>query len=169
MLAEISVGQYEQSGLLFPPEWVRAALVLALISIWVVISAFAYLNRTTKKPYFNLWTAAWMFYSLYLAAAIGLEESPDTLFLVMVRRACIGISALFMFWGSFQLTGHSRSQRELAWATVMMVLWSCVAAYQIRDRLWVTLPVFVLAGGGGHLHRPSCTCATANETEARPS
>src|SRR3989442_13029148 len=103
----------EKSVLLFPSEWIKSALVLALISVWMVIALFAYLNHATRKPYFSLWTVAWMFYSVYLAASIGLEESPDTPFLVMARRACIGISALFMFWGSFQLTNRGRDLREL--------------------------------------------------------
>lgn len=148
-LAEIALNQYDQSGLLFPPEWAKAALVLALISIWIVIALFAYLNRTTKKSYFSLWTVAWMFYSVYLAAAIGLTESPHAPFLVMSRRACIGISALFMFWGSFQVTGKGRSQWELALGIVLMVVWSYVAAYKIQVQLWITVPVFVLLAAAG--------------------
>src|SRR5437870_4042930 len=92
--------------LLFPAEWVKAALVLALFSTCVVVGLFAYLNYHTKKAYFSLWTVAWMFYAVWLAACIGLEESPDVPLLVMVRRACIGISALFMFCGSVHLTGR---------------------------------------------------------------
>ncbi len=135
--------------LLFPAEWVKAALVLALISIWVVIAFFFYLNRATKKPYFQLWTVSWMFYSIYLTAAIGLEESPNMMFLAMARRACIGISALFMFWGSFELTNHGRDRVELGSATVMMLIWSYIAAFRIRQQLWVTAPVFVLLAGAG--------------------
>jgi len=134
-------------ALLFPAEWVNAALVLALISIWVVIALFAYLNRATKKPYFHFWTVAWMFYAVYLAAAIGLEESPHLPLLVMARRACIGISALFMFWGSFELTRHSRDRRELALATVLMLIWSYIAAYKVQTQLWITVPVFALLAG----------------------
>ncbi len=130
--------------LFFPAEWVKAALVLALFTTWVVIGLFAYLNHYTKKSYFSMWTVAWMFYAVWLAACIGLEESPDTPFLVMARRACIGISALFMFWGSFQLTYGSRNRRELGMGIVMIVVWSYVAAYKIVDRLWITIPVFVL-------------------------
>ena len=135
--------------LLFPAEWVKAALVLALISIWVVIAFFFYLNHATKKPYFQLWTVAWMFYSIYLTAVIGLEESPNMLFLAMARRACIGISALFMFWGSFELTNHGRDRLELGSATVMMLIWSYIAAFRIREQLWITVPVFVLLAGAG--------------------
>jgi PAS domain S-box-containing protein len=134
----------EQSSLLFPPEWIKSALVLALISVWMVIILFAYLNRFTRKPYFSLWTVSWMFYSVYLAASIGLEETPDTPFLVMARRACIGISALFMFWGSFELTKRSRNRRELGWGVILVLIWSYIAAYKVGDELAITVPVFAL-------------------------
>jgi PAS domain S-box-containing protein len=130
--------------LFFPAEWVKAALVLALFTTWVVIGLFAYLNHYTKKAYFSLWTVAWMFYAVWLAACIGLEESPYTPFLVMARRACIGISALFMFWGSFQLTYGARNRRELGMGVILIVIWSYVAAYKVVDRVWITIPVFVL-------------------------
>jgi PAS domain S-box-containing protein len=128
----------------FPRSWLNAALPLALFSTWVVIGVFAHLNRFTKKSYFSLWTVAWMFYSIWLAASIQLEESPSQPFLVMARRACIGISALFMFWGSFELTNRARPQRELGYGVVLIVIWSCVAAYKVQEPLWITVPVFVL-------------------------
>ncbi len=128
----------------FTPEWVKPALVLALFSTFVVVGVFAYLNCYTKKDYFSLWTVAWMFYGLWLAASLGLEESPDLPFLVMARRACIGISALCMFWGSFELTNYGRKRRELGYGIVMICLWSYIAAYRVQDHLWITVPVFVL-------------------------
>ena len=134
---------------LFPPEWIKAALVLALISAWVVIALFAYLNHATRRRYFSLWTVAWMFYSVYLAASIGLLEFPDSPWLMMTRSGCIGISALFMFWGSFQFTKQDRRQRELGFGVSMIVLWSYIAAFQVRDRLWITTPVFALLAVAG--------------------
>src|SRR5436309_15555121 len=114
----------------FPPEWVKAALVLSFFSTGVVIGVFAYLNRFTQKSYLRLWTAAWVFFARWLAAAIGLEESRDEPLLVFVRRACLGGSALCMFWGSFELTGSQRrTRRELAWGMVMLIVWSYIAAY----------------------------------------
>jgi hypothetical protein len=35
-------GTLEQANFLFPPAWVRGALVLAPLSIWVVITLFAH-------------------------------------------------------------------------------------------------------------------------------
>ncbi|HUJ70688.1 MAG TPA: ATP-binding protein [Verrucomicrobiae bacterium] len=136
--------------LLFPPEWIKSALVLALITVWMVIGLFTYMNYSRRRPHLSLWTVAWMFYSVYLAASIGLEESPHTPFLVLTSRACIGISALFMFWGSFQLTESKRDQRELGLGTVMIVIWSYFAAYRVEGGgLWLTLPVFVLLAAAG--------------------
>ncbi|MGD0650245.1 MAG: ATP-binding protein [Verrucomicrobiia bacterium] len=137
------------TGFTFPMEWTNAVLVLALMSICMVLALFAYLNYRTKRPYFNLWIFAWISYAVYLAAALGLQESPEMSFLVMVRRSCIGLSALFMFWGSFYLIGQPRSLRELQFGTVMMFIWSAVAAFVVRDRFWITMPVFILLAAAG--------------------
>ena len=139
----------DQSLLYFPPEWIKSALVLALITVWMVIGLFTYMNYSARRVHLSLWTVGWMFYSVYLAASIGLEESPHTALLVMVSRACIGISALFMFWGSFQLTKAKRDQRELAFGSVMMVIWSYVGAYRVEDEWWITFPVFLLLAWAG--------------------
>jgi PAS domain S-box-containing protein len=138
-----------QSLLSFPPEWIKSALVLALISVWMVIVLFTYMNYTARRPHLSLWTVSWMFYSVYLAASIALEESPQTRILLMTSRACIGISALFMFWGSFQLTKAKRDQRELALGTLLIVVWSYFSAYRVQDGLWLTLVVFLLLAGAG--------------------
>ncbi len=139
----------EQSLLYFPPEWIKSALVLALISVWMVIGLFTYMNYSARRLHLSLWTVSWMFYSVYLAASIGLEESPHTPLLVMVSRACIGISALFMFWGSFQLTKSKRDQREIALGSVMMVIWSYLGAYRLQEERWITFLVFLLLAGAG--------------------
>jgi PAS domain S-box-containing protein len=86
---------------------------------------------------------------VYLAASIALEESPQTRILVMTSRACIGISALFMFWGSFQLTEAKRDQRELAMGTLLIVIWSYFSAYRVQDMVWLTFAVFLLLAGAG--------------------
>jgi len=133
----------------FPTEWVKSALLLALMSTCGVIALFVYLNRNTKKLYFSYWTVSWMFYAVYLAASIGLQDSRETAFLIMVQRASIGVGAAFMFWGSLQLTNAPRDPKELQLASIMLVLWSGVAAYIVRDRLWITVPVFALLSAAG--------------------
>lgn len=132
-----------------PPEWTKAALLLALISTWVVVTLFAFLNHTTHRRYFSLWTVAWVFYALYLAASIGLLESPTASWLLMARSACIGMCALFMFWGSFELMLQGRRPRELGFGSVLILIWSYIAAFHVRDRFWISLPVFTLLGVAG--------------------
>ena len=52
--------------LIFPREYMRAALMVSLLSVWVLVGLFYYLNRYTKREYFTVWTAAWLFYALWL-------------------------------------------------------------------------------------------------------
>ena len=133
----------------FPVEWVKGALVLGLVSSWVVIALFAYLNHRTRKPYLSLWTVAWMFYSVYLAASFSLQEAADAPLLALARRTCIGISALFLFWGSLQRTSQRRSLRELGGAVALITLWNYVAVVLVHDRFWCALPMFVLLAAAG--------------------
>lgn len=137
------------ADIVFPVEWTNAVLILALMSICMVLALFAYLNHRAKRPYFSLWIVSWMSYAGYLAAAIGLQESPEFPLFIMMRRTCIGLSALYMFWGSFCLAGRPRALRELQFATGMLIVWSAVAAFVVRDRFWITMPVFVLLAAAG--------------------
>lgn len=132
-----------------PDEWVKASLVVALIGACVVVALFYYLNWHTRMVYFQMWTVAWMLNAVYLATAIGLEEHPGVPWLVMARRACIGWSALFMFWGSFQLANLPRPWRELKLGVVMILIWSGLAAFCVRNPFWITMPVFALLAGAG--------------------
>jgi PAS domain S-box-containing protein len=132
------------TGLFFPPEWVKAALVLAFLCTWVLVGFFWYLNYYTKKAYFQYWTAAWALFSVYLAASIAREAFPEMPFLVMVRRMFIGYAAVFMFWGSYQLGGRARRKRELAAGIVAITLWNMLTVLWPSSHLWVTTPMFAL-------------------------
>ncbi len=131
-------------SLVFPPDWVRAALVLALLGTLVVVGLFSYLNHHTRKEYFRLWTIAWVYYAVFLLASIGFSRQPENPILVMLRLATLGIGALYMFFGSLEFEERPRPRRELSLGVLMIVVWSAVAAYQVRDRLWVTVPMFTL-------------------------
>jgi PAS domain S-box-containing protein len=128
----------------FPIEWVKGALILALISSWAVIALFAYLNHHTRKPYLSLWMVAWMFYSVYLAASFSLQETSESQLLPLVRRTCLGISALFLFWGSLQRTGQRRGLQELGLGIGLIAVWNYVAVVLVQERFWCSLPMFVL-------------------------
>jgi len=131
-------------GLLFPVEWLKAALVTALISVWTLIALFAYLNRHSRQPYFKLWALAWMFYSVFLAACIGLQDSADSGVLMMTRRAAIGISALCMCWGTLHLANPARSLREFGLGIALVVFWAYMATYRVAAHFWMVFLVFLL-------------------------
>ena len=128
----------------FPADGLKAALILAIFGTWVVISVFAYLNLQARKSHFRFWALAWLYYSLYLATAFGLGEWSGLPLVLALRCACIGISALCLFWGSFQLAGQKRTNRELGLGLAVILLWSCIAVYQLLNHLWITIPVFLL-------------------------
>jgi PAS domain S-box-containing protein len=133
--------------LTFPAEWLKSALVLSFFSTWVVICVFWYLKRLTNKSYLTLWTISWLYFSVWLLVAIHMQERPDQPLLIMLRRACIGVCALFMFWGGFEMTGAlRRTRRELGWGILLTVVWSYAAAYVVQNPLWITVPVFALFG-----------------------
>src|SRR6266571_4612772 len=89
--------------MIFPREYLRAALVVSLLSVWVLVGLFYYLNRYTKRSYFTIWTAAWLFYALWLTLGITTNPSPES-FLQIVRQWCVGISAIFSLWGVYLAT-----------------------------------------------------------------
>jgi hypothetical protein len=50
--------------IVFPREYLRAALIVSLLSVWVLVGLFYYLNRYTKRTYFTIWTAALLLFAL---------------------------------------------------------------------------------------------------------
>ncbi|MCC7517787.1 MAG: response regulator [Verrucomicrobiae bacterium] len=130
--------------LYFPPEWLKAALVLALLSTWVLVGLYAYLNRYTRRPYFALWTAGWLFYALWLTSSISFLEVNNPPQWEWVKLACIGICAIFLFWGALNFRGSHRGQREMALTVLMMLLWSYVARHSVESRFWLSMPLFTI-------------------------
>ena len=132
-----------------PPNWVGSALVLALVLVTMVSGLFYYLNRRVKRQYFNLWMIAWLFFGMYVLAAIGLQQMPKQPLLLLVRRACIGISGLFMFWGSFELTYQPRTLRELRMSIMLVLVYSLTTTYLWEYSLWSFGLLSGLLGGAG--------------------
>src|SRR5512132_1506948 len=94
------MGQLHGFDIVFPREYMRAALLVSLLSVWVLVGLFYYLNRYTKRYYFTIWTAAWLFYALWLTVGITVPaQAPDSLILIL-RNWCISLSAVFLLWGS---------------------------------------------------------------------
>ena len=86
----------------FVREYMRGGLVVSLLSIWVLVALFYYLNRYTRRQYFTIWTAAWLFYALWLTLGITIPNSSTSSIVYVIRQWCVGTSAVFLLWGSFR-------------------------------------------------------------------
>ena len=83
----------------FSGQYLRAALIVSLMSVWMLVGLFYYLNRYTKRDYFTVWTAAWLFYALWLTLGLKFEaNSPDSL-VFKLKQCCVAISAVFLVMG----------------------------------------------------------------------
>src|SRR6266849_2657453 len=113
----------------FVTNGLMTALLLALFSNSVMVIVFAYLNFHTRKSHFRLWAASWLCYSMYLAALIGLEQWPEATLLATLGRACVGISALCMLWGSLHWAGRIKRNGGLEVGSILVLIWSFAAPH----------------------------------------
>jgi signal transduction histidine kinase/ActR/RegA family two-component response regulator len=135
----------------FPREYLRAALMVSLLSVWVLVGLFYYLNRYTKRSYFTIWTAAWLFYALWLT--LGITTSPNLTtnpapesFIQIVRQWCVGISAIFLLWGSLHFLEIQARQTLFGLFMLFLMVWSYISPQVLHDPLLIQLPIFLLIG-----------------------
>ena len=131
---------------IFPREYLRAALLVSLLSVWVLVGLFYYLNRYTKRYYFTVWTAAWLFYALWLTLGINIANPDSGSFVPVLRLWCICLSAEFLLWGSVSFLEMKAPQSLFAWFTAFLLIWSYAARFVVDDPFNVQWPVFVLIG-----------------------
>jgi signal transduction histidine kinase/ActR/RegA family two-component response regulator len=130
----------------FPPEYLRAALVLSLLTVWVLVGLFFYLNTYTRRRYFSLWTAAWLFYSLWLTLAIAVEGGNDSPLVTMLRQWCLSAAAVCLLWGSSVFHNLKPRQTSFGLFTLFLFAWSYVGAYHLDHQPLARVPGFLLMG-----------------------
>ena len=130
----------------FPREYMRAALVVSLLSIWVLVFLFYYLNRYTKRPYFTTWTAAWLFYALWLTLGLSVPNPDPASFRMIARQWCVGISAVFLLWGSLDFLEIKVRQRLFGLFMGFLLTWSYLSPQVTTDPLLIQTPLFLLIG-----------------------
>jgi signal transduction histidine kinase/ActR/RegA family two-component response regulator len=136
----------EDMGLVFPQEYLRAALMVSLLSVWVLVGLFFYLNRYTRREYFTIWTAAWLFYALWLTLSLRMGDGSAGSALFAIKQCCVSISAVFLLWGSLRFLGIPVPQRLLGGFMLFLVVWTFVSPEAITGVLQIQLPVFILLG-----------------------
>jgi PAS domain S-box-containing protein len=131
-------------NLLFTREYLKAGVFVSLVTVWVLVALFYYLNRYTKRRYFTIWTVAWLFYALWITLSFGVRSDNNLPILLMGQQWCIGVSAMFLLWGSSNFLNEPVRQSVMAWFLGFLTLWSYYGAYHLSRPLELELPVFTL-------------------------
>lgn len=91
---------------IFPPEYARPAQVFSLFSVLMVGILFLSLNLYSKRHYFNIWGAAWLFYGLWLALSL-VDSGSGSSWMQVLEHWSVGTAGLFFFWGTSGLHAGS--------------------------------------------------------------
>ena len=138
--------RFEDMGLVFPTEYLQAALMVSLLSVWVLVGLFFYLNRYTRREYFTIWTAAWLFYALWLTLCLRTGDPKAGTAIFAIKQCCVSISAVFLLWGSLRFLGLPVRQQLLGGFMLFLIVWTCVSPQAMSSVLQVEMPVFILLG-----------------------
>jgi len=135
-------------NLVFPQQYLQAALMVSLLSVWLLVGLFYYLNRYTRRDYFTIWTAAWLFYALWLTLSLNFEKLAPTSVVFALKQSCVAVSAVFLMWGSLRFLGLVAKQGLLGLFMLFLVVWTIVSPQVLSDTLQIQWPVFILLGLG---------------------
>src|SRR5277367_259046 len=132
--------------MVFPQEYLKATLMISLLTVWVLVGLFYYLNRYTRRDYFAIWTAGWLFYALWLTASLNFGNAPLNSATFMLKQCCVSLSAVFMLWGSVRYLGMPERQSLFGMFMLFLLAWTIVSPLVITSSLQIQMPVFILMG-----------------------
>jgi signal transduction histidine kinase/CheY-like chemotaxis protein len=132
----------------FSQQYLQATLIVSLLSVWMLVALFYYLNRYTKRDYFTLWTVAWLFYALWLTLGLTMQDVVSNRTLFILRQSCVAISAVFLLWGSARFLGLAVRQTLLGLFMLFLLAWTLVSPQMLLSEFQIQLPVFILIGLG---------------------
>lgn len=132
----------------FPQDTLHAALLMSLLSAWVLVALFYYLNRYTRRDYFTAWTAAWLFYALWLTLNLEVPSAGPGGLIFMFEQWCVAISAVFLLWGSLRFLSIPVPQRLLGLFMLFLLVWTFISPMVLAGALEIQLPLFILIGAG---------------------
>ncbi len=137
----------------FSGEYLKAALVVSLMSVWMLVGLFYYLNHYTKRDYFTVWTVAWLFYALWLTLGLKFDATDPDSTVFKLKQCCVSISAVHLLWGSLRFLKLPVRQTLFGLFILFLLVWTFVGPQVISDALTpkvrmldMQLPVFILLG-----------------------
>ena len=137
----------------FSGQYLKAALIVSLMSVWMLVGLFYYLNHYTKRDYFTVWTASWLFYALWLTLGLKFPStSPDSI-IFKLKQICVAISAVFLLWGSLRFLKIPVRQTLFGLFMLFLLVWTFAGPHLISPALddksralEMQMPVFILLG-----------------------
>jgi signal transduction histidine kinase len=113
-----------------------ALLALVYLGLW----------RHQRRPYFAAWAAAWAVYAMRLVfISVYLVGRDDTW--LFAHQVATGLTALLLLWAALQFVRHVRWRRRFLVLPLLVVVWSAVAIYGLRDmRVAGTSAAVMLSG-----------------------
>src|ERR1019366_6832955 len=111
----------------FSTHYLKAALMVSLMSVWMLVGLFYYLNRYTKRDYFTVWTAAWLFYALWLTLNLKFEASKPESLVFKLKQCSVAVSAVFLLWGSLRFLKIPVRQTLFGLFMLFLLVWTFVA------------------------------------------
>src|ERR1700690_2377722 len=140
--------KFASEHLNFSENYLQAALIVSLLSVWLLVGLFFYLNRYTKREYFTVWTAAWLFYALWLTLSLQMQNTPPGSTFFMIKQWCVAFSAVFLLWGSLLFLSLPVRQRLFGLFMAFLLVWTLVSPQILSSTLEIQMPVFILIGSG---------------------
>ncbi len=137
----------ESLNFVFPAEYLRAAKLLSLLSVWMLVAFFYYLNRHTKREYFTVWTGGWLFYALWLTLNLQVPSAQPGEGVYLCEQWCLAFSAVFLLWGSLRFLNLSGRRMLFGLIMLFLLAWAWVSPYVLsKNWLAIELPEFILIG-----------------------
>ena len=123
------------------------------MSVWMLVGLFYYLNHYTKRDYFTVWTAAWLFYALWLTLGLRFEVTTPESIVFKLKQICVAISAVFLLWGSLRFLKIPVQQTLFGLFMAFLAAWTFAGSQFIPKSLSpklrlldMEMPVFILLG-----------------------
>jgi signal transduction histidine kinase len=113
--------------------FLQAAITIALAGVSYL------LYRRYRKTYFLVWTAAWILYSLRLAAIISFLLTDRQIWLYW-HQVTTGLTALALLWAALVFSQGARWRLWFVVFAAFPVLWSYVAIYRLDNFMLAAAP-----------------------------